>query len=125
MATEACGGGTPDLGYFPEVWVFIEEVGVEDKSGGPTGSSRGIGACPRGWARPPPSWGPRDSPPIVLRSSIFYIFQKKILLIFSAFRELLFLHKNNTMVVLLKTASVQVSSMQIIPKLYKIVVNMA
>ena len=29
-----------------------------------------------------------------------------------SFRELLFLHKNNTMVVLLKTASVRVSSIQ-------------
>ena len=30
-----------------------------------------------------------------------------------SFRELLFLHKNNTMAILLKTASVQVSSIQI------------
>jgi acetylornithine/N-succinyldiaminopimelate aminotransferase len=35
-----------------------------------------------------------------------------------------FCTKNNTMVVLLKTTSVRVSSMQIIPKPYKIVVNM-
>ena len=32
---EACGGGTPDLGYFLVVWGFIEEVGIENKSGGP------------------------------------------------------------------------------------------
>ena len=43
MATEACGGETPDLGYFLEVWGFIEEVGVENKSGGPTESPRGWG----------------------------------------------------------------------------------
>ena len=36
-----------------------------------------------------------------------------------------FYTKNNTMVILLKTASVRVSSMQIIPKPYKNVVNMA
>src|SRR3990170_7337380 len=33
--------------------------------------------------------------------------------IFSSIRELLFLHKNNTMAILLKTASVRVSSIQI------------
>ena len=119
VATEACSGGTPDLGYFLEVWGFIGEVGVENKSGGPTESPRGTGG------RPPPSCGPRDSPTVTLRSSIFYIFQKKSPLIFSAFRELIFLHKNNTTVVLLKTASVRVSSNQIIPKSYKTIVNMA
>jgi hypothetical protein len=36
-----------------------------------------------------------------------------------------FLHKNNTAAVLLKTASVRVSSNQIIPKPYRIVINMA
>ena len=76
-------------------------------------------------ARPPPSWGPRDSPPVTLHSSIFYIFQKKSPLIFSAFRELLFLHKNNTTIVLLKTTLVRVSSNQIIPKACKNIINMA
>ena len=38
VATEACRGGTPDLGYFLEVWGFIGEVGMENKSGGPTES---------------------------------------------------------------------------------------
>ena len=33
VATEACGGGTPDLGYFLEVSVYIRGVGVGDKSG--------------------------------------------------------------------------------------------
>ena len=42
-----------------------------------------------------------------------FIFQKKSSLIFIAFRELLFLHKNNTMAILLKTTSVRVSSIQI------------
>ena len=48
VATEACGGGTPDLGYFLEVWGFIGEVGVENKSGGPTGSPRGRARAPGG-----------------------------------------------------------------------------
>jgi len=35
VATEACGGRTPGLGYFLEDWGFIGEVGVENKSGAP------------------------------------------------------------------------------------------
>ena len=66
------------------------------------------GARPRGWVCPPPSWAPRASSPVTLDSSIFQIFQKKSPVIFSAFRELLFLHKNNTTVVLLKTTSLWV-----------------
>ena len=58
VATEACGGGTPDLGYFLEVWRFIGEVGVENKSGGPTESPRGIGARPRGLRAPSTLMGP-------------------------------------------------------------------
>ena len=125
VAIEACGDRTTDLGFCLEVWVFIEGFGVENKSGGPTGCPRGTGARPRGWARPPPSWAPRDSSPITFSSSIIYIFQKKSPLIFSAFRELLFLYKNNTTVVLLKTASVRVSSNQIIPKACRNIINMA
>ena len=34
VATEACGGGTPDLGYVLEVWVYIRGFGVGNKSGG-------------------------------------------------------------------------------------------
>ena len=52
MATGACGGGRTELGYFLEVWPFIGEVGVEDKSGGPTGSPRGTGARLRGMGAP-------------------------------------------------------------------------
>ena len=29
VAIEACGGGTPDLGFFLEVWGFIGGFGVE------------------------------------------------------------------------------------------------
>ena len=34
VATEACDGGTPDLGYFLEVSVFIGIFGVGFTSGG-------------------------------------------------------------------------------------------
>ena len=83
----------------------IYGVGVE--VGGASGGPRGRGA------RPPPSWtacGPLD---VDSSSSIFNIFQKYVPWSFRSFRELLFLHKNNTMAILLKTASVRVSSIQI------------
>ena len=44
---------------------------------------------------------------------LFIIFQNNSPLIFRSFRELLFLQKNNTMAILLKTTSVRVSSIQI------------
>ena len=43
VATEACGGGPPDLGYFLEVCGFIGEVGIENKSGGPQGDDKDRG----------------------------------------------------------------------------------
>ena len=61
VATEACGSGTPDLGYFLEVRGFIGEVGVENKSGGPTGSPRGTGAH-RGSGRAPHPHGAHGTP---------------------------------------------------------------
>ena len=72
MATEACGGGTSDLGYFLEVWVFIEEVGVEDKSRGPTGSPRGTGA------RPPTLVEPTELPSGRFLFQYFLYFPQKI-----------------------------------------------
>ena len=36
VATEACGGGTPDLGLFLGVSIFIGIFGVRNKSGGST-----------------------------------------------------------------------------------------
>ena len=67
--TEACGGGTPDLGYVMEVWGYIRGVGVENKA---RESTRG----PQGQGHPPPYWLPQDSSCVPFRSSIFYIFQK-------------------------------------------------
>ena len=46
MATEACGGGTPDLGYVLEVWVYIRGFGIGNKSGGSPRRPRGRGRAP-------------------------------------------------------------------------------
>ena len=43
VATEVCGGGTPDLGYFLEVWVFIGIFGVDLTSRGSPSRPRGRG----------------------------------------------------------------------------------
>ena len=56
VATEACGGGTPDIGYFLEVSVFIGIFGVGNKSGGLRVFHEGGGRTQGGWARPPSSW---------------------------------------------------------------------
>ena len=55
MATEACGGGISDLGFFLEVWVYMRGDGVDSTSGGVPGLSTSQGA------RPAPSWAARDS----------------------------------------------------------------
>ena len=34
VATEACRGGTPDLGFFLEVWGYMRRIGVGNKSVG-------------------------------------------------------------------------------------------
>ena len=69
VATEACGGGTPDLGFFSGVSVFIGIFGVGLTSGGSPSHPRDRGACPGGMVCPPPSWMARDSsgPTLLLR----------------------------------------------------------
>ena len=62
---------------------------------------------------PPPSWTGGAPPDVDLPSNNYYIFPNNAPLIFRSFQELLFLHKNNTMAILLKTASIRVSSIQI------------
>ena len=58
VATEACGGGTPDLGFFSGVSVFIGIFGIGLTSGGSLqvvhkigGRAQGVGRTlhPRGW----------------------------------------------------------------------------
>ena len=56
---------------------------------------------------------PRCPPPVVLGSRYFLLLYKKSSQSLVPLRELLFLHKNNNMVVLLKTTSVRVSFIQI------------
>ena len=91
---------------------------------------------PRGGHSPPGQAGPTRRAPVscalllhllVLPRSFGGLFcSKKIVKKFQLiWRTFISEQKNNTTVVLLKTTSVQVSSMQIIPKPYKIVVNMA
>ena len=71
------------------------------------------------WARPPllarpGGLCPTRGPSLVGLGSInSYYWYNKSSQSFVAFRELLFLHKNNTMIVLLKTTSVRVSFIQI------------
>src|SRR5215216_2115295 len=52
VATEACGGRTPDLGSVLEVWGYIRGVGVENKSGESTRVPQGRRAHPRGVGAP-------------------------------------------------------------------------
>ena len=75
VATEACGGGTPDLGFFSGVSVFIEIFGVglmlrwASRGPLPTRARQG------GLARPGALWPPGSPPLVVLFSNIYYIFQ--------------------------------------------------
>ena len=55
VALEACGGGTPDLGFFSGVSIFIGIFGIGFMLGGPTSQRRGWNTLPGGRARPPPS----------------------------------------------------------------------
>ena len=48
VSIEACGGGTPDLGFVLEVWGYIRGVGIENKSGESTRGPQGWRARPRG-----------------------------------------------------------------------------
>ena len=92
------------LSYF-----FLPEssyIELELESGGLQGAHEVGGAPPtlvdRWWAPWPSSF-----------ARIFYYLQKDVPWRFRSFRELLFLHINNTMAILLKTTSVRVSSIQI------------
>ena len=71
VATEACGGGTPYLGFFSGVSVFIGIFGVGIKSGGLRVIHDIGGRAQGGRVRPPPSWMARDSsgPTLVLRGA--------------------------------------------------------
>ena len=92
----------PESEYMESRWTPVERQGAHE-----------AGARPGGQARPPPSWTGGGPPDVDLPSNIHNMFQNNAPLIFRSFRELLFLHKNNTMAILLKIVSVRVSSIQI------------
>ena len=92
----------PEREYIELELRSVEHQGAHEAGGVP----RGVGAPPRSWT----GCGPPD---MDSSSSIFNVFQKYVPWSFRSFRELLFLHINNTMESLLKTASVRVSSIQI------------
>ena len=58
VATEACGGGTPNPGFFLEVWGYIRGFGVGNKSGGSLRCPRGREARPGGGHAPHPRGQP-------------------------------------------------------------------
>ena len=58
MATEASGGGTPDLLCSPIVLGYMEIYRWKKYVRGATR----VEGAPRGWGPPPPSWAPRGSP---------------------------------------------------------------
>ena len=91
----------PESEYMESRLRSVERQGAHE-----AGGAQGVGRAPTLVER----WSPPD---VDLPSSIFCIFQNNSPLIFRSLRELLFLHKNNTMVVLLKTTPVRVSSIQI------------
>ena len=73
-----------------------------------------VGGAPRVEGRPPHPRGQGVGPLTLILSPVFFIYFEKLLRgFFRSFRELLFLHENNTMAVLLKTTLVRVSSIQI------------
>ena len=88
--------------FSPRNTIYRVGVGVGGASGGPWGRGAPRTFMDRWWAPWPSSF-----------ASIFYIFQKIAPWSFRSFWELLFLRINNTTVILLKTASVRVSSIQI------------
>ena len=98
--------GTSSLIFSPNIGFYSERIRVSRASWAtpPTRAHQGGGA----------HWFLVGSlpPPVGLGSKNYYIFQNNSPKSIFQFRELLFLHKNNTMVVLLKTASVRVSFIQ-------------
>ena len=69
VATEACGGGTPDLSSLLEVLGYVGIYGCRENVGGATGAPRGRGRALGGGRAPHPhehlpyllTWGPSPS----------------------------------------------------------------
>ena len=110
------GGSISWIAIILSPWFFFWKIGFYSigfrvcratRWGQPTWAHQERGACPGGLCPP------RCPSPVDLGSRNSYLLYKNSLQIFVPFRELLFLYKNNTMVVLLKTASVRISFIQI------------
>ena len=105
------GGGSVSYNAMKlSLWFFSLKIGVYNGGIRVSGATR--------WAQPTrarPSGCCSPWPPSLVDfgSNNSHIFWNNSPKSFVTFRELLFLHKNNTMVVLLKTALVRVSSIQI------------
>ena len=87
---------------------------VRVEVGGASGDPRDRGVHPGGRVRPPPSWTGCGPPGLDSFAGIIYIFQNLSPWIFRSPRTFVFCTINNIMAVLLKTASVWVSFIQII-----------
>jgi hypothetical protein len=102
VATEACGGGTPDLGLFLEFSLFIGGFGVGDKSRGSTRWRQGKGRALGG--APPTLVVASGLLSVIFSLQYFFLFSKNILRKFSAHSEnFYFCTKNDTTVVLIKS----------------------
>ena len=75
VAIEACGGGTPDLGYVLEVWVYIRGFGIRNKSGGLRGGHE-VGGAPRGVGHAPHPRGGLRTLLAQLRYSVGFFWSK-------------------------------------------------
>ena len=73
MATEASGGGTPELLCSPKFLGYMGIYGRKKYVGGPPGCPRGRGVRPGGGGAPPPSWAPRASTDLVLPPIYTYV----------------------------------------------------
>ena len=117
--------GTSHLGLFLGVSEYIGFLGVGFTRRWATRGPQDTRVRQRGLARPGGLWPPRGSSGPPTKLLVPLLFQKNRQKVSLHLENFYFCTKNNTTVVLLKTASVRVSSNQIIPKPYRIVINMA
>ena len=82
VATEACGGGSPDLGLLLEVWVYMRGFGVGNKSGG-LRAVHEVGRRAQGGGRAPHPHGHPGTLLVQLRYSVGFFWSK------NKFREVL------------------------------------
>ena len=75
VATEACGGGTPDLFCAPIVLGYMDIYRRKKYVRGATKGPRGWRVRPGGWARPPASCLPRFFPDVHSKSIGLLSFQ--------------------------------------------------